>query len=225
MARPLKDGLDYFPLDVDIDNDDKFQMIEGKYGNDGFTVIIKTIMWIYANSYYRYYGENEGLLLIKRVNVDINRVNAIINDAIEWGIFDKKLFSKYKILTSNGIQKRYWGAVERRINVKIIREYWIYEPDRVLVSANINLINVSNKGKSKVDQSKVDQSIYITVQNLSMTEIEYNKLTELYGKDVTDEKIEYARNYKKLNEKYIDLYRTLNNWLKADKGKKGVDDW
>jgi len=28
MARPTKTGLDYFPLDVDMDNDDKIALIE-----------------------------------------------------------------------------------------------------------------------------------------------------------------------------------------------------
>ena len=32
MARPLKEGLDYFPLDVDVDQDDKVAIIEGMHG-------------------------------------------------------------------------------------------------------------------------------------------------------------------------------------------------
>ena len=28
MARPQKNGLDYFPLDVDMDQDDKIALIE-----------------------------------------------------------------------------------------------------------------------------------------------------------------------------------------------------
>jgi hypothetical protein len=61
---------------------------------------------------------------------------------------------------------------------------------------------------------------YITAQNLSMTKIEYDKLVSLYGKPAVDDKIEYARNYKRLNKNYVDLYRTLNNWLKKDKEKQ-----
>lgn len=32
MARPTKTGLEYFPLDVDMDQDDKLFFIEAKYG-------------------------------------------------------------------------------------------------------------------------------------------------------------------------------------------------
>ena len=31
MARPQKNGLDYFPLDVDMDQDDKIALIEAQH--------------------------------------------------------------------------------------------------------------------------------------------------------------------------------------------------
>ena len=36
MARPIKEGLDYFPLDTKLD--DKFELLEAKYGSDGVKV-------------------------------------------------------------------------------------------------------------------------------------------------------------------------------------------
>ena len=39
LARPKKQGLDYFPLDVNIDN--KIEIIESKYGILGFGFIIR----------------------------------------------------------------------------------------------------------------------------------------------------------------------------------------
>lgn len=41
MARYLKSGLDYFPLNVDIDQDDKMALIEAQYGIVGFGIVIK----------------------------------------------------------------------------------------------------------------------------------------------------------------------------------------
>lgn len=71
----------------------------------------------------------------------------------------------------------------------------------------------------KLKEEKGKEIIFITAQNLSMNQDEYNKLVELYSKELVDDKIEYARNYKKLNQNYTSLYLTLNNWLKKD-GKK-----
>ena len=41
MVRPLKAGIDYFPLDTNMEQDDKIALIEAKYGVLGFGVIIK----------------------------------------------------------------------------------------------------------------------------------------------------------------------------------------
>ena len=39
MARPIKDGVDYFPFDVSLD--EKFELIEAEFGLTGFAVIVK----------------------------------------------------------------------------------------------------------------------------------------------------------------------------------------
>ena len=44
MARPVKEGLEYFPLDCDIDQDDKVALIEAQHGIKGFGVVIKLLM-------------------------------------------------------------------------------------------------------------------------------------------------------------------------------------
>lgn len=87
MARPQKNGLDYFPLDVDIDQDDKVALIEAQHGITGFAIVIKLLMKIYKNSYFYEWTEKEQLLFSKRVNVDINQVNVVINDCVKWGLF------------------------------------------------------------------------------------------------------------------------------------------
>jgi predicted phage replisome organizer len=82
----------------------------------------------------------------------------------------------------------------------------------------------------EIDKKKNKKDIYITVQTLTMSKEEYDKLVSLYGKSAVDNKIEYAENYKALTKKYVDLYRTLNNWLKSDiqkekPQKEGMSAW
>ena len=220
MARPQKEGLDYFPLDTDMDlKDDKVQLVEAKYGAVGFAVLIKLLMKIYSEGYCYQWGENEGLLFSKRVNVDINTVNDIVNDLVKWGMFDTEIYIKYSVLTSNGIQKRFWEVAKRRNDIIINKAFWVHDVDIILVSANINLINVDGGTQRKEKKRIVKESKeYISVQHLSMTKDEYEKLTSEYGQETVDNKIDYARNYAKLKN-YKSLYLTLNNWLKADQGK------
>lgn len=167
MARPIKEGLDYFPLDVDIDQDDKIALIEASHGLIGFAVIIKMFMKIYDNSYFYKWGEKEQLLFSKRVNVDINSLNDIINDCVKWDVFSKKLYEEYKILTSKGIQKRYLEAAARRKEVRIKREYLLLSSKEVNAYRNLVIVDINShpdkemleeNPQSKVKESKVKES-------------------------------------------------------------------
>jgi len=171
LARPQKTGLEYFPLDVDIDQDDKIQLIEARFGITGFAIIIKLFMKIYKEGYYYKWTEKEQLLFSKRINVDINLVNDVINECIKWGLFDSTLYEKYKILTSKGIQRRYLEATSRRKQVELIEEYCLIDPSKYsnVVFVSINSVNVNNNPQldkvnddigtqSKVKESKVKKS-------------------------------------------------------------------
>lgn len=167
MARPLKKGLDYFPLDVDMDQDDKVTLIEAQHGLIGFAIITKLLMKIYKNGYFYEWTETEQLLFSKRNNVNSDLINEIIASCIKWNLFDKNLYDKYKILTSKGIQRRYLEAMGRRKTIKIEKNYFLLHDEIVNVDNNpINAgnnfidvdINAQRKEKeSKENKSKVDE--------------------------------------------------------------------
>ncbi len=171
MARPQKEGIDYFPLDVDMDHDDKIQLIEAEHGVMGFGIIIKLLMKIYAEGYYYQWSEKEQLLFSKRTNVDINQVNAVINSCLKWGMFDNEIYEKHQILTSSGIQRRYVTATSRRKDVQMIRQYVLID---IVNASNIVIVDINGANaninpaqdrfmseetpQSKVKKSKVKDS-------------------------------------------------------------------
>ena len=162
MARPQKEGLDYFPLDVDMDQDDKIALIEAQHGLIGFGVVIRLLMKIYKNSYYYTWTEKEQLLFSKRVNVDINTINEIINDCLRWKIFDKGVFDEEKVLTSRGIQRRYLKAADRRQLVQISIKHLLIDKKEVNAYKNLVIVGVnSNSDNDNANinpQSKVKDS-------------------------------------------------------------------
>lgn len=162
MARPQKNGLDYFPLDVDIDQDDKIALIEAQHGVVGFAIVIKLLMKIYKNSYFYEWTEKEQLLFSKRINVDINSINVVINDCIKWGLFDSKLLETKKILTSKGVQTRYLEAVGRRSKVEIKKEYLLLDENIINVYKNLIIVDINSNNEDVYDninpQSKVKKS-------------------------------------------------------------------
>lgn len=175
MARPLKEGLDYFPLDVDADYDDKFQLIETLHGPNGFAIMIKLFMKIYSQNFFYKWTETEQILFAKRVNVDINTLKTVVNDCIKYHLFDNNLFNEFQILTSLGIQERYFTAIGRRKKQIVVLEYLLLDRSEVtnlcpkIVFANINGvnddINTEQEGlmstlstQTKVKESKVNKS-------------------------------------------------------------------
>jgi hypothetical protein len=155
MSRSIKQGLDYFPMDVEIDN--KIEIIEAKHGVVGFGIIVKLFQKIYKEGYYLAWDEDTQLLLAKRINVDINLINVVINDCFHYNIFNQSLYDQYHILTSTGIQKRYFNATNRRKELFLCKKYIVVDINKINV--DINWINVDSSTQSKVKYSIVKKRI------------------------------------------------------------------
>ena len=129
MARPLKEGLDYFPLDVDISADERVEFIEARYGLEGFAVIIKLLTAIYRNGYYIKWDEMQIYVTSRRVSYPVNHLTDVVNDLVNYDFFNKNLYEKYKILTSHGIQTRYLQACEKRKSILMVKEFCLITDD------------------------------------------------------------------------------------------------
>jgi len=157
MARPQKEGLDYFSHDVDLSEDLKIELIEAEHEIIGYGVYLKILEKIYKNGYYLEWSIKQQKLFSKRVNVDINTCSQIVDSCLEEGLFDKRIFSEYEVLTSSGIQKRYATGTSRRNDTKIIKEYLLVEPKNIkilnkkIVIVDINKATVSNNTDCKAE--------------------------------------------------------------------------
>ncbi len=141
MARPIKDGLEYFSLDVDMDQDDKIVLLEGDLGLAGYGALVKLLQKIYSEGYFYRFSERELLLFAqKRLNGDINLARNLVKSAVKWGLFDEKLYTLHGILTSEGIQKRYLMATRERKGITWIKEFTLIEIPEKLIARSTALI-------------------------------------------------------------------------------------
>lgn len=199
MARPQKEGLDYFPLDVDIDQDDKVAIIEAQHGVAGFAIVIKLLMKIYKNNYYYHWTEKEQLLFSRGINVDINVVKEVVNDCIKWEMFNEKVYTNHRILTSKGIQLRYLEATTRRQEVKILKDYLLICKPKVNdyknlvidgVNDNINptqdVVNDDINPQSKVKKSKEENKQSSPKQVYDEQSIHYQLALRLHQNILTN---------------------------------------
>ena len=141
MARPLKEGLDYFPLDVDIAEDKRVQFVVGKCGQEGFATIIHLLMAIYRNGYYLTWDELELYSTSQRINLPVNTISEVVSHLLNYGFFDKEKFDLFGILTSHGIQTRYLRACEYRKKVKMVKEFCMVTPEDGIKESRFEYIN------------------------------------------------------------------------------------
>lgn len=115
MARPNKTGLDYFPFDVDFFEDEKIIAISGEFGIKGEITAIKLLCAIYRNGYFILWNDLLKYKLLRNLpGISPELIESIVNRLVLWEFFDKALFDSVKVLTSRGIQKRYFEASKRR---------------------------------------------------------------------------------------------------------------
>lgn len=160
MARPLQTGLTYFPLDVSIDQDDKIALIESDFGLEGFAVTIKLLMKIYAEGYMYHWGEKELKLFSRKIGVEVSLVSAVAAAGLRWGLFSQSLFDDYGILTSHGIQKRYFEAVSRRKNVSAVKEYFLLSEEEAEKYTNLSLVTLfpESLGENGLEEATLDSA-------------------------------------------------------------------
>jgi phosphotransferase system IIB component len=180
MARPQKQGLDYFALDVNMG--DEAELIEAEHGMAGFAVLIKMFQKIYREGYFYEWNEKNQLLFSSRTCIDKNKIINIIDDCIKWEIFDGNLYDKYKILTSKRIQEQYVAAVYKRVNVEMVKDYILIDINDINDRSNITLIGISDDRNADTTDVSDVQSTQSKVNEIKLNEIKvYNTIFEVYN--------------------------------------------
>jgi hypothetical protein len=209
MARPQKPGLDYFALDVQMD--DAVNIIEAEHGLAGFAIIIKLFQRIYNEGYYYKWTEKEQILFSSRVSVDRNLVTTIVEDCIKWGIFNQELYKNHTILTSRRIQSHYLTATYKRVNVEMVKEYLLID---VSDRKNINVIRVSDDRNPATTKDTDDKSTQSKVKESKEKKSKEKEDTSLQIKNLRSR---YSEEQSKVIDEYFDILRwTRKNGRIAD---------
>ena len=144
MPRIKKRGLDYFPLNTDFIYNRLVRRIMKREGDAALSVLIEVLSYIYSGEGYYVRADNlfyEDLSsnLYEKSSEDVKRIVAL---AVEYGVFDTGLFSRYGILTSAEIQQQYCFSTKRRKNLCLEPDYSLISCDQELsLSQSENNVN------------------------------------------------------------------------------------
>jgi hypothetical protein len=155
MARPTRQGIDYFPYDVDLDLDDKLGMIVAEFKIKGETLYIKLCAWIYkTNGYYTEWNEDVQLKFLRRYDYcgfSVSFLNEVVPRLIKWELFDKAVFDSSHVLTSARIQATWLDATRKRKDCIIDEKFLISAVSSALPPEETKLI------PEETPQSKVKE--------------------------------------------------------------------
>ena len=219
MARPLKQGIDYYSLDVDFLKDLKVKKIVRGCGAIAPVVLISLLSNIYRDyGYYVGWDKDMPFLIADEVGVSEGAVDEVVRKAIQVGFFDERLFEEYSVLTSRGIQKRFLKAAERRKRIIMIADYCLFDNENTDI-ANIYLVNVCNNPVNVVGstQSKVKNS---KVKNKNLPETAGAASGEEKPKEYDKDGIPY-----KCSKFLADKILQLNPNAKVPKDDAGLFKW
>ena len=150
MARPKKQGIDYFPLDVNFFSDVKIRKIARACGSQSTSILICLLCNIYKdNGYYILWDEDLPFVIADSVGVSEGAVKEVILKAIQVDFFDKDIYEKYKVLTSHGIQSRFKSAVYKREEIEYVVEYLVSDIQNS-ISDGKNCVSDTESTQSKV---------------------------------------------------------------------------
>lgn len=158
MARPKKQGIDYFPFDIDLFQDIKIRKLIKYQSGKAITVYALLLCFIYKDGYYIKWDKELPFIISEQTGFEEAYISEVINSCLKLGLFNSDLYESDKILTSKGIQDRY-----RKINDLCRRngdicEFSLVSSEEIGVSSEETAITSEKSTQRKVNKRKVNNT-------------------------------------------------------------------
>ena len=116
MARPQKEGLDYFPHDVYAASDEKIETLVMLYGAKGYAFYFMHLEYIYRKDSLSFQVSDAETrqIICNKLQILPEEYEKILQTALKYGCFDKEHYDETGELTSNGVKKRAEPVFEKR---------------------------------------------------------------------------------------------------------------
>lgn len=145
MGRIARDGLDYFAIDVNFD--DNLMLFVAKHKMEGLGVLLQLWQKCYGQrGYYVEWSDDNVVLFAYSINIPVETLISMVETCFKVGIFHRGIWERHRILTSSGIQKRWLlyvkNAKRQNTCINVNYDVSLFIPDEMLVDS------VKTPGKS-----------------------------------------------------------------------------
>lgn len=130
MGRPPKEGIDYAEWDANLFEDPKIGKLITAQGIAAFTVYFYLCLRAFnENGYFLCWGDDLCATTAKVLGkgASAQYVRSCVEKCFQVELFDKELFELHHILTSRGIQKRYWRVKRKRSCAEAPKDFWLLD--------------------------------------------------------------------------------------------------
>lgn len=220
MARPRKIGLDYFPHDTNACADEKIELLEEKFGNDGYAAFFKLLEG--AHKHRAGILDLQDIevmgLYARRCRMVPDRLIEIIDYAVERGLFDKSAWAD-RLLTSDRIKENLKHVTRQRIQDET-KENYTKEDNTRLKERIDRLVCTDNRQETAQETA---QNIVWYADRIYLTDGEFQNLyfsEELANKNTAFllDQIKRASDWSLAKGKrHSDSAAFMRNWLKRAK--------
>lgn len=240
MARPNKQGLEYFPLDVSILSDMKLVPARKKFGYLASIIYLQLLCMIYSDhGYYLEYNDQTkdsiafkiiSETLMGKYQPDYKTVEDVIGELVACRLFSHDHY-RLGFLTSHRIQITYFKATIKRKKVTVDPNIWIVNFDEMAEISNShslvkyvkngvidgnNRVNDGNNTQSKVNKSKVNKSKVnkSTVNKSTVKTFPRSRemFKQIFGREPYNKFSEKLQDLKKTDEEIADAISHIKNY-------------
>lgn len=135
MARPKKQGLEYFPMSVDFLEEPAIIAVAQRYGTGGVSAVLSLMCMIYKNGYYIEWNEFLRMKMCRDLgDISEKTLNEIVAQLLNWEFFDKNVFESDKVLTSLLFQSQFKEVCVRAKRAAIM-DLYVINPETGRVSS------------------------------------------------------------------------------------------
>lgn len=156
MGRNKKNGLDYFPFDIDLFQDIRIRKLIKYQSGKAVTVYTLLLCIIYKDGYYMRWDKELPFIISEQTGFEEAYILEVINSCLKLGLFHNELYVSDGILTSKGIQERYKKICDLCRRNSEISEFPLISSEEKIIPSEEKPINSakSTQSKSKVKKKK-----------------------------------------------------------------------
>jgi len=229
MARPIKEGLDYFPHDTDAFNDEKIEVLRYRHGAMGYMFYFFHLERIYRspNTELRVSDAETKQIFASKLAITEKEYEQILSTCIKYHCFDADKYMKNGILTSNGIHKRASIVIEKRNRMRHLYKGNVSDAETKQKPSRNSTETIAESAQSKVKKRRVKKSKEEDIKEkqlykecVYLKEDEYKKMIEQFGESGTNQRIQNLNDYiMSKGIKYKSHYHTILMWERKNNGQ------